>query len=192
YLDPNRSRKYMDNKKHKIQNGKWDRVFDYDFNKREFFTISTDNYIIQITGGSLIIFDKKTNNKLNQIKGYNYLYTGDVKPDEKELFALENGKHFYIISLEDFTQKLRVTLPRSYESIDVFGSFSDDGELLYVPIRKYVDNQYKYWLCEYETVSYSLAGMKEISKSEVTFWPDDMISLSDKLIYFRQLTEKLK
>lgn len=182
----------MDNKKHKIQNGKWDRVFDYDFNKREFFTISTDNYIIQITGGSLIIFDKKTNNKLNQIKGYNYLYTGDVKPDEKELFALENGKHFYIISLEDFTQKLRVTLPRSYESIDVFGSFSDDGELLYVPIRKYVDNQYKYWLCEYETVSYSLAGMKEISKSEVTFWPDDMISLSDKLIYFRQLTEKLK
>ena len=161
----------MDNKRHKIQSGKWLREFDYDFNKREFFTIFTDNYIIQITGGSIVIFDKKTENKLDQIKGYNYLYTGDVKPDEKELFALENGKHFYIISLEDFTQKLRVTLPRSYEAIDVYGNFSEDGELLYVPVHKYIDNQYKYWLCEYETKAYSLVSMKEIKKSEVTRWP---------------------
>lgn len=161
----------MENKKHKIQNGKWMRVFDYDFSKREFFTISTDNFIIQITGGSLIIIDKKTGTKLAHIKGYNYLYTGDVKPDEKELFALENGKHFYIISLEDFTQKLRVTLPRSYEAIDVYGNFSEDGELLYVPVYKYIDNQYKYWLCEYETKTYSLVSMKEIKKSEVTCWP---------------------
>lgn len=161
----------MDNKKHKVQNGRWGREFDYDFSKREFFTITTDNYVIQITGGSIIIFDKKSGTKLNQIKGYNYLYTGDVKPDEKELFALENGKHFYIVSLENFTQKQRVTLPRSYESIDVYGSFSEDGKLLYVPVYKYVDNQNKYWLCEYETKNYSLVNMKEIRKADVTFWP---------------------
>ena len=154
----------------KIPNGKWDRRFDYSFNKRAFFIITTDNFIIQITGGSLTIIDKKTNKKLNQIKGYNYLYTGDVNPNEKELFALENGKHFYIVSLEDFTQKLKVTLPRSYESIDVYGSYSKDGKFLYVPVYKYIEEQYKYWLCEYETNSYSLISMKEINKSEVPKW----------------------
>ena len=161
----------MDNKKHKIQSGKWLREFDYDYSKREFFTIITDNYVVQITGGSLVIRDKKTSTIINQIKGYNYLYTGDVKPDEKELFALENGKHFYIVSLEDFKPKIRVTLPRSYESIDVYGNYSEDGTILYVPVYKYVDNQYKYWLCEYETTSYSLTSMKEIEKDKVTFWP---------------------
>ena len=158
-------------KNHEIQNGKWMREFDYDFNNKSLFTITTESYIIKITGGSVIISDKKTGARINQIQGYNYLYTGDVRPDEKELFALENGKHFFIISLDDFTQKLRVTLPRSYESLDVYGNFSENGELLYIPVYKYVDNQYKYWLCEYETKNYSLVSMKEIKQSEVTFWP---------------------
>lgn len=161
----------MNNKIHKIQTGKWDREFNYDFNQRVFFTIRTDNFIIQITGGSVIIRDKNTSAIINQIEGYKYLYTGDVKPDEKELFALENGKHFYIISLVDFKQKTRVTLPRSYESIDVYGNYSENGKNLYVPVYKYVDNQYKYWLCEYETSSYSLLSMKEIRQEKVTHWP---------------------
>lgn len=152
----------------KIQNGKWDREFNYA--QRSFFTIRTDCFIIQLTGGGLIIRDIKTSAIINQIKGYNYLYTGDVKPDEKELFVLENGKHFYIVSLEDFKQKMRVTLPRSYEAIDVYGSYSEDGEILYVPVYKYVDEDYKYWLCEYETTSYSLLSMKEIEQENVTFW----------------------
>ena len=87
--------------------GKWIRGFDGGSHWEDYI-INTDKFIIRITGGSVIISDKKTGAKLNQIKGYNYLYTGDVKPDETELFALENGKHFYIISLEDFTQKLKV------------------------------------------------------------------------------------
>ena len=153
----------------KIQNGKWDREFNYA--QRTFFTIRTDRFIIQLTGGSLIIRDIKISAIIDQIKGYNYLYTGDVKPDEKELFALENGKHFYIVSLEDFKQKMRVTLPRSYEAIDVYGSYSEDGKILYVPVYKYVDEDYKYWLCEYETTSYSLLSMKEIEQEKVTFWP---------------------
>lgn len=152
----------------KIQNGKWHREFNFD--QRAFFTIKTEHFIFQLTGGSLIIRDKNTFTIINQIKGYNYLYTCDVKPDEKELFALENGKHFYIVSLEDFKQKMRVTLPRSYESIDVYGNYSDDGRFLYVPVYKYVDEQYKYWLCEYETASYSLLSMKQIEQEKVTSW----------------------
>ena len=66
--------------------GKWIRVFDCD--SRWDFTINTDKFIIHITGGSVVISDKKTGAKLNQIGGYNYLYTGYVKPDETELFAL--------------------------------------------------------------------------------------------------------
>lgn len=155
----------------KIQNGKWDREFDFDFSQRVFFTIRTDGLIIQLTGGSLIIRDKNTSAIISQIKGYNYLYTGDVKPDEKELFALENGKHFYIVSLENFKQKMRVTLPHSYEALDVYGSYSEDGEILYVPVYKYIDEEYKYWLCEYETTSYSLLSMREIERDKVSFWP---------------------
>lgn len=155
----------------KIQNGKWDREFH--FSQRSIFTIRTDNFVIELTGGSLIIRDIKTSEIVNQIKGYSYLYTGDVKPDEKELFALENGKHFYIVSLEDFKQKMRVTLPRSYEALDVYGSYSEDGGILYVPVYKYIDEDYKYWLCEYETTSYSLLSMKETEKEKVTFWPID-------------------
>ena len=160
----------MNDKIHEI-NGKWNREFNYDYSKRDFFTIRTDNFIIQITGGSLVIRDKKTNAIINQIKGYNYLYTGDVKPDETEMFALENGKHFYVVSLGDFKQKIRVTLPRTYTALDVYGNYSEDGKLLFVPVYKFVDNRYRYWLCEYETTSYSLLSMKEIEKSEVTFWP---------------------
>ena len=89
----------MSNKKRKIKDGRWFREFDFTFNTRVFFTIKTDNFIIRFTGGSLIISDKN-DRELARLGGYNYLYTGDVTPDEKELFALENGKHFYVISLE--------------------------------------------------------------------------------------------
>ena len=160
--------------KHTIQKGNWIKIFDYDFSKKDYFTVITDKYIVKLTGGSLIILDKRTNEELKRITGYNYLYTGDVKPDETELFALENGKHFYIISLKDFTQKLRVTLPHSYESIDVYGEFSADGKFLYVPVQKCVDNEYRYWLCEYETETYSLTSMKRIEESKVTRWPYDL------------------
>ena len=151
-----------------ISDGKWIRTFDLDLHWN--FTIHTDKFIIHITGGSVVISDKKTGTLLNQIKRYNYLYTGDVKPDETELFALENGKHFYIISLEDFTQKLRVTLPRFYEAIDVYGSFSSDGEMLYVPQQRWRKDGYEYCLCEYETKTYSLVSMEKIPYSQVTHW----------------------
>ena len=154
-----------------LPKGKWIREFDFELGAKVFFSITTDKYIVQLTGGSIIILDKDTKNELNRIRGYNYLYTGDVKPDETEVIALENGKHFYVYSLEDFLEKKRVTLPRGYEAIDVYGEYSLDGKFLYIPVYKYVGDGYKYCLCEYETKSYSLVNMKEIEQSEMLFWP---------------------
>ena len=160
----------MENKIPTITNSRWDRKFHYGCQQtKAFFTITTENFIIKLTGGSVIILNKKTKEKLKKITGYNYLYTGDVKPDETELFALENGKHFYIISLEDFTQKLKVTLPRSYEALDVYGSFSDDGKFLYVPVHKWSGNGYEIYLCAYETENYTLLDMKK-QKTWIMGW----------------------
>lgn len=153
-----------------IKNSNWKREFDYELGAKVFFYITTSKFIIHLTGGSLIAFDK--NEKLiKKFKGHNYLYTGDVNPQETEVFALENGKHFYIYSLEDFSLKHKVTLPRSYESIDLYGEFSRDGEFLCVPVMKYVVNEYKYWLCKYETKNYSLISMEPIDVAHVTRWP---------------------
>ena len=153
-----------------ISKGKWTKRQKFTSNWDYTFTIDTDKFQIVLTGGSVLIQDKATGETLNQLKGYKYLYTGDVKPDETELFALENGKHFYVISLTDFTQKLRVTLPRSYESIDVYGTFSEDGESLYIPVHKWGKNGYEYYLCQYETKTYSLVSMEKISHSKVPRW----------------------
>ena len=96
--------------------------------------------------------------------------TGDVKPDESELFALENGKHFYIISLTDTRPIKRITLPTGYEAIDVCGEYTGDGALLRVPVEKYSNGKYIYMLCEYETSSYSLANTLPLWQSERLMW----------------------
>ena len=41
-----------------MTSGKWKREFDFDFDTKVFFTITTDLYIIQLTGGSVIIRNK--------------------------------------------------------------------------------------------------------------------------------------
>ena len=92
---------------------KWKTEFHYE--DKVFFSLTSNTFLVQMTGGSVIIKDLRTGNEIKRFKGYNYLYTGDVKPDESELFALENGKHFYIFSLEDYSVRKRVTLPRNYE-----------------------------------------------------------------------------
>ena len=43
-----------------------------------------------------------------------------------------------------------------------------ENDCMYLYI-KYVDG-YKYWLCEYETKTYSLLSMKAIDKEDVPFW----------------------
>lgn len=57
---------------------------------------------------------------------------------------MENGKHFYIFSLGKKVQRKRITLPRTYESIDLYGTYSDDGRILFVPVQKYIDEKEGY------------------------------------------------
>ncbi len=91
------------------------------------------------------------------------MYTGDVKPDETECMALENGKHFCIFSLKDFTQIKKVTLPTGYGSVDVCGKYSEDGSILYIPVN---GNE----LCLYETENYTLLRIEDRPDDEK--WSD--------------------
>ena len=137
----------------------------------------SENFVVEITGGSVKISDRHTGELLKVHKGYNYLYTGDIKPDENEMFALENGKHFYVFSLRTFEQIKKVTLPRSYESIDVYGSYIDEGRQLVIPARRYVyENRaehighYEYMLFIYDTTDYSLIDKRQIANPEQYRW----------------------
>lgn len=150
----------------------WKRMINSDINAKEFFTITTDSYIVRISGGSVKFYYKENDVLIKSVKGFKYLYTGDVNVSETEMMALENGKHFYILSLKDFTQTKRVTLPRGYESIDVCGKYSKDGKVLCIPVSKYIDEKerYGYWLCQYETENYTMLKMESISREEKDGW----------------------
>lgn len=156
-----------------IKVGNWEREFNYDWSTNIFCTIISSRFVVQLTGGSVRIFDRAAKKELCHFKGYNYLYTGDIKPDESQLFALENGKHFYIFSLEKLELIKKVTLPRCYEAIDVYGTFSDDGKSLFVPVQRYSDKEgYIYQLCEYETETYTLQKMDKIPYDSLPSWPE--------------------
>ena len=145
--------------------------FDYAVESRDFFTITSKNFIVKFTGGSIKFYDRQTETLLKLLKGFNYLYTGDIKPDETEVMALENDKHFFIFSLKDFSLIKRITLPKKYNSIDVCGEYSDNGKLLYIPSYCWTGNTYDWKICIYETENYSLIGMESVSKDEIfTRW----------------------
>ena len=135
------------------------------------------SFAVEITGGSVKIFSKHTHEMIKAFKGYNYLYTGSIRPDEAEFFALENGKHFYIYSLTTFEQVKRITLPRTYESIDVCGFYSDDGKTLTIPAQRYIyENKeeglghYEYVLFTYETKNHTLIGKTSVSSADSFRW----------------------
>lgn len=89
----------------------WEYFIDYD--RAWLFRVTSNRFIVQITGGSIIILDRNTQKQLKRHKGYAYLYTGDISPDEKLCFALENEKYFLVYSMENYELIKRVTLPRS-------------------------------------------------------------------------------
>ena len=161
--------------KRTLKDGKWERIFDYDFHTRTFFTIITDRFQTELSGGSVMISDKNSGKVLYKKSGFHYLYTGDVSPDEKTLVALENGKHFYVFSLDTFTLEKRVTVPRGYESIDFYPSYSADGSVLTVPVSRYCtqgkQRGYQYCLCRYETQNYGLLSVEEVGREKIPFWP---------------------
>lgn len=127
------------------------------------YLLESSLYKIEITGGSVRIIDKHTNSLKKEFKGYTYLYTGAVHPDESEFFALENGKHFYVYSLVNLELKQRITLPKGYDSIDEYGFYSDDGNTINIPAQRYVyddkereSGHYEYIICRYSSADYTL------------------------------------
>ena len=141
------------------------------------YSLESSLYRIEITGGSVRIIDKSTNTLKKECKGYTYLYTGDIHPNETEFFALENGKHFYVYSLDNLGLKQRITLPRTYEAIDVCGFYSDNGETITIPAERYVyeDKEkalghYEYVLCKYASADYTLIEKIDIPDKNAYLW----------------------
>ena len=141
------------------------------------YRAQSNSFIVEFTGGSVRIIDRSTQMIIKEFKGYTYLYTGDINPTEKEFFALENGKHFYVFSLKSFELKKKITLPRTYESIDVCGFYSDDGKFLNIPALRYIFDDksqtrghYEYIICKYETDNYSLVEKINITTLKPYKW----------------------
>lgn len=132
------------------------------------YHIASNKFIVQLTGGSIIIRDRHSNEIFKRHTGHHYLYTGDISADETECFALENGKHFYVYSLENFELIKRVTLPKTYESMDMYGHYSEDGKFIYIPAARWVGNPYisegyyELIVCKYETKTYTLVDKKTL------------------------------
>ena len=141
------------------------------------YSLETSLYQIEITGGSVKISDRKTGALKKEFKGYTYLYTGAVHPDEREFFALENGKHFYVYSLETLELKRKITLPRTYISTDVCGFYSEDGKTIHIPAERYIyeDKErelghYEYVLCQYSSADYTLIEKTDIADNLPYLW----------------------
>lgn len=144
------------------------------------YAIISDSYIVQMTGGSVYI-KEKTTDAVVSFKGLQYVYTGDIKPDESECFALENGKHFYVYSLVSYELIKKVTLPRFFESIDMIGFYSNDGEFLYIPAYRWISEvkdkenyynkgHYQYAVCKYETKNYRLVEKVIVENIDDYMW----------------------
>ena len=161
-------------KTHDLPKGKWRRVVDPQEGAEAFFVIITNHYVIGIKTGRVIFLDKSNGKKLTPIKGFHNLVSGDVKADESEMVVLEHGTHFHVISLTDFTVRMRVTLPRTFMATDVYCTYSDDDTKLIVPISKYDSDRgrYIYYRCEYETEGYTLIDKSEIEMEDVDWWTD--------------------
>lgn len=141
------------------------------------YSLESSLYKIEITGGSVKIIDKATNTLKKEFKGYTYLYTGNVHPDETEFFALENGKHFYVYSLVSLEMKQRITLPRGYESINVCGFYSEDGSTINIPAQRYVyENKaqelghFEFTICKYSSSDYTLIEKVSIPDNYPYLW----------------------
>ena len=132
------------------------------------YRIASNKFIVQLTGGSIIIRDRHSNEIFKRHTGHHCLYTGDISADETKCFALENGNHFYVYSLENYELIKRVTLPKAYASMDMFGHYSENGKFIYIPAARWVgshlssEGYYDLIVCKYETETYTLVDKKPL------------------------------
>ena len=151
------------------------------------YSVRSNKFIIQITGGSISILDRQTQTPLKRYSGHHYLYTGDISPDEKQCFALENGKHFYVYSLENFELIKRITLPRGYQCIDMYGHYSEDGTQICIPVNRYISantssgGYYEYVMCKYDAQQLELIEKVILDDPQPYQWiTDEILPQSDE------------
>lgn len=148
------------------------------------YTVTSDRFVITLTGGSIAISNRGTNGSSVRHGGHNYLYTGDISPHETQCFGLENGKHFFVYSLEDLQLIRRVTLPRGYECIDMYGRYSEDGRRICIPAHKWIGQDEGHWdytLFSYDAQTLQLVGRDTIEDPEAWHWElEDDVPVQDK------------
>ena len=133
------------------------------FRSRYPFEVKSARTAVLLTGGSVTFVDKTTRRILKRHKGLGYVYTGALRPDGSQCMALENGKHFYIYSMENFGLIRRVTLPRGLESVDACGAYSEDGRVLTIAANLEKGSWTRIF-CHYETENYSLIGKEYVDR----------------------------
>ena len=162
------------------------------------YSVTSNKFIVQITGGSITVLDKQTEMPLKRYKGHHYLYTGDISLDETQCFALENGKHFYVYSLENYELIKRVTLPRGYECIDMYGHYAEDGTQICIPVKRWVGNKvtcegsYEYVMCQYDAQQLTLMEMTTIEDPEIFWWVTDVPAPTldeDEMAHFQEFLD---
>lgn len=156
------------------------------FSPRYRYTVTSDRFTVEITGGSVVIKDAVSGEIRKCHSGFQHLYTGDISPDESRFFALENGKHFYAFHLPEGDLVKRVTLPRGYESIDVYGFYDADGAVLNIPAQKWIsirgwdEGYYERVLFRYETEAYTLLEKRPDDAWEAHCWNQEAPELPEE------------
>ena len=89
------------------------------------------SYIIACTGRRAIILNRQYQ-LLHTIEKLDYVYDGEVSPDEKKLLLVSTGNKFYVVDLETYEME-RVTVRSPYnEGIEGRGCWSFDGKSIFI------------------------------------------------------------
>ena len=153
-------------------------MWQYETDERK-YSVFSNRFIIQMTGDSIRILERETGVLLKQYQNHNDLYTGDISPDETQCFALENGKHFYVYSLETLELVRQVTFPGGYQCIDMYGRYTEDGTQIRIPVNRWVEGKtpdgghYEYVMCHYDAKTLALSETVRLDDPTPYCWEMD-------------------
>ena len=145
--------------------------------------ISSNKYVISLTGKRAVIMDRSLN-FITELDKLYYVYNGQISPNEKTLLLISSGNIFYLYSLETFELMHKVTLRGTCSgNLEGRGCFSHDGKHIILildnekecisTLRVYnVDNldEYKDYL-ENEYLLYRIIPVKSCMKYAIVGSP---------------------
>lgn len=97
--------------------------------------VTSQKYVIFLTGRRAIIADKKLN-ILKEIENLFYVYRGSVSPDETKLLLISSGMVFYIVDLNDFSTKRYLVRGKYATNLEGLGCWSFDSNGVYIVVDK--------------------------------------------------------